>query len=359
MKVVLISNYWKKSLGGGVKNYLINLVNELKQREELEVRVIFRKGKDPENYGLREGKGLFSLKAWFILKKIKPDVIYSQGSWYCLLPGVLYKALNNIKLIHTFHTEPEPEDKLSFPERFFFQSLLDKCDWVTFVSKNLKKKVETIYGLNFKNSVITYAGVNCPVAVSNTEIETFRKEYKIPENSIVLLAIGLTALKHKAEGAKILIKAVSKLKTSFPETVLILTREGIYSEELKKLSREEKLQEAIIFTGTIEKPSVPLSLCNIYTHTPLGEGGVSLALLEAMAMGKPILATKAGGIPEAISDGVNGILVEPDVDAITEQLKYLLKHREIALSLGENAEKTAKERFSWGSSTDLFLKLAK
>lgn len=354
MKIVVITNYWRKSPGGGVTTFLTNLVNELENRN-IRVHVIFKFGSDPQNHHITGNKIMFFLKSYLSLTKIKPDIIHSQGTWYCLLPGYIYKKTHPVNLIHTFHTEPTK--KLPFFSKMFFQQLLYNCEYVTFVSKSLKEKIKAIYGMSFRKTEITYAGINFPPDISEKEICAFRKLFGIKENSVILLANGFTSYKSKADGAKLLIKAVKILKRNFPNIILILTKEGPFSNELKKFSQAEKMSDSIIFTGTLENTSVPLNICDIYTHTPLIEGGVSLSVLEAMAMGKPILATSIGGILEAIEDGVNGILVQPDVDLIAQKISYLLKNKEFAFKLGQNAQKTAEEKFSWKMSVDTFLKL--
>src|SRR5574341_416014 len=313
MRISIITNYWKNSPGGGIKTYLINLVNELKKRENFSVNVIFREGEDPENYKIAENKLLFSVKSFFVLKKIKPDLVLSQGTWYCLLAGYLCKMLYGSILIHTFHTEPE--SKLPLFRKLFMEFLLNRCDYVTFVSRGLENKTDGVWKLNLSSKrAITYAGINHK-EVSDIDIKKFSEKFNVKNDQIVLLALGLTALSYKAEGVKILIKAVKILKNKYPKLVLVLTREGLYSNELKEFVRRENVQDYVIFTGDIDDPYVPLNICDIYTHISLGEG-LPVALLEAMVMGKPIIATSVGGIPEAIEDNINGLLVEPDPEIV-------------------------------------------
>lgn len=353
MNIVIVTHIWKGHGPGGTENYIINLVEALKKRG-IKVRVVFNEGDDPENFKVGGSRFLFPIKAFLILRKIKPQVIYSQGTWYCLFAGHIYKKLYGTTLVHTFHTEPDK--KLPVLGKIFFQFLLNGCDCVTFVSKGLRERVEEVYGLRFKKTAITYAGVQAK-EVSEREIKEFRERFNIKEDSTVLLALGLTALKHKAEGAKLLIKTVRKLRDKYPNIILILTKEGVYSNELKEFTKNEGVYENVIFTGNVDNTHVPLFICDIYTHITLGEGGVSLALLEAMSVGKPIIASSVGGIPEAIEDGKNGILVEPDVDKIIEKIEDLLENKEFAKELGRNAKKTAEEKFTWGKSVDKFLEL--
>jgi glycosyltransferase involved in cell wall biosynthesis len=110
---------------------------------------------------------------------------------------------------------------------------------------------------------------------------------------------------------------------------------------------------ATIFFKILEKPFVPLQICDIYTHISLAEG-LPLSLLEAMILGKPILATKIGGIPEAITDGVNGILIEPCEEQIIKNIEYLMANRNLARKMGDNAKETVINNFTWAKTADIF-----
>lgn len=352
MRVALITNYWKNSDGGGVKNYVVNLAEALKEAG-IDVKVLFREGDDVDHYKGDRNKILFSLSCLRALKRIKPDCIHAHGTWYCLLPGVIYKKLYGCKLVHTFHTEPVKP--LSLPARLFFQKLLNACDWVTFVSFGLQKRIQEIDKLTFHRTAITYAGIKSK-SVSDKEIRIFCQQFNINKGAIILLALGLTAHELKKEGLKILIRTVSELKKKYPNILLIATREGKYSDELRHFTKELELKEHVIFTGNIDNPFVPLKICTIYTHISLGEG-LPISLLEAMSMGTPIVATNAGGIPEAIIDGVNGLLVDSDVEKIAENIDFLIQNKEIAEKLGRCAKKTVNDEFTWRKTSIYFIRL--
>jgi len=350
MKVAIITNYWKNSDGGGVRNYVVNLVDNLIEKG-IVIRVLFREGEDQENFKEQRNKILFVFSCYQELQKIKPNVIHSHGTWYCLLPGVLYKKIYGCNLIHTFHTEPVKP--LPLPGKIFFQYLLNACDCVTFVSKGLQKKIQDIDGFSFPNTAISYAGIK-PVKVTNDEIEQFRERFGIKNEAVILLAQAMTAHILKAEGLKILIQSLKNIHEKYPNILLIATREGKYVTELKQFTNSLALERNLIFTGDIENPFIPLEICDIYTHISLGEG-LPIALLEAMAMGKPIVATAVGGIPEAVIDGENGLLVAPDARVIAEKIDLLLQNREYAERLGRCAKKTVEERFTWKQAVERFL----
>lgn len=360
MKILITTTYWM-GCSGGIRSYVEGLVKELKRRD-VDVKVAFKEGYDPENYKIENRKFIFTklLSAFYLLLKIKPEVIHSHGGlYYYLIAGYFYKKIFGCKLIYTFHTEPEKDNKLPTLKRFALQKLLEKCDYVTFVSKKLEATVREVWGLKFKNTVITYAGINgIDIDISKEEISAFKRKFEINDQYPILLALGLTALKYKAEGLKQLIKALKRIKRMYPNAILIATREGKYLSELREFAKNEGLENAVVFTGDIDNPYVPLHVCDIYTHISLGEG-LPIALLEAMSMGKPIIASPAGGIPEAIEDGKNGLLVEPDEVKIAETVIYLLENKEISKELSMNAKKTAEERFSWSSAVNNIINIYK
>lgn len=355
--LALITNYWKNSAGGGVKVYTTNLVDHLKKLDpSLDISIIFREGMAPENYCPSKNKMIFMLKTTRYLLKIKPTAIHAQGGWFTEIPAVIYKTFHKkTRLICTQHTEPEK--KLPFYKRLLYNLILNRFDYVAFVSKDLERKIKVVSGLNIKSKkIITYAGVNVK-EVSEKAKREFCERFNIKNTSIVLLAQAFTANKLKAEGVKLLIKSLKKLRDKYLNIILILTREGVYSNELKEFAKNEGVYDNVIFTGDVDNPFVPIAICDIYTHITLGEGGLSLALLEAMSMRKPIIATPIGGIPEAIENGKNGILVEPNVDKIAEKIEYLWENRGLAQELGMNAKKTAKEKFTWEKCGERFLAL--
>ena len=357
MKVLITTTYWK-GCPGGIRPYLENMVEELEKRG-IEVRVVFKEGFDPENYKIQE-KAHFIKKlvlAFRIIMEIKPQIIHSHGGmYYYLVAGYIYKKIYGAKIIYTFHTDPTKNDGLPFLKRAALQILLNRCDKVTFVSKSLEFKVKEIWGLKFKNCSITYAGVKS-MEVSESSKRIFRQRFDIKEDSIVLLALGLTALSYKAEGLKLLIGSIKKIKERYPNILLVATRGGHFLNEVREFSIEEGMEKNVIFTGDIDDTFSAIAICDIYMHITLAEGGLSLALLEAMSMGKPIIATRVGGIPEAIEDGNDGLLVEPDIDEIAEKIVYLLQNKNKAEEIGRSAKRTAEEKFTWKAAVDKILKV--
>lgn len=355
MRVAIVTHYWKNSPGGGVKTFLVNLYEALRDKG-VDVRVVFKEGEDRENVKVQGSRFLFPFRAFFKLFKLKPDVVHSHGTWYCLLAGVIYKKFRGVRLVHTFHTEPTEKEKLNLFARFFMQYLINNADCVTFVSARLKEKIEEIYGLRFGRTAVTHAGIRA-VKIGDEEINAFRAKFGIRPESFVLLALGLTALEAKAKGLKLLIQSLKKVRQIHPNIQLIATREGKYASEVKNFAKEIGMDDIVVFTGDIESPMVAVAVCDIYAHIVFGEGGLSLSILEAMAMGKPIIASRVGGIPEAIQHEYNGLLVDNEENEICDAIIRMMRNKEFAERCGRNAQKTVKEKFSLEAMSFEFLRI--
>jgi glycosyltransferase involved in cell wall biosynthesis len=83
-----------------------------------------------------------------------------------------------------------------------------------------------------------------------------------------------------------------------------------------------------------------------------GSDGTCRAVREAMAMGKPVIATRRGILPEMVGDGVEGIIIDPDPKSLANALIRLAGSSDLVKTLGENALKKAHERFSLGRQAE-------
>lgn len=350
MRVAVLVTHWKNTQGTGVTRYVINLTEELRHYPDVDVRVIYRYGKDSTNRRIRGTKFTFPLKALPVLFKYAPDVVYVDTNWYFLATGVIYKKIKGAKLIATMHSHPS---KLPHVGNALMKYLLNSCDSITYVSKSLRDAIHRTWLIPIDvKEEITYAGVRTqPVNVE--ELNEFINGFKIPEKSFILLMQSSPIAKVKADGTKILMRSVRALLSTYPSLLLIITGNGPYLDDLRRYARDLDIQDHVIFTGWIDNPFIPLALCDIYTHISLGEG-LPLALLEAMSLGKPIIATSVGGIPEVIDDGKNGLLVEPDAKSIAKSISAVLLDEKLRKSLGENAHIDSK-KYTWDRCADRFM----
>jgi len=139
---------------------------------------------------------------------------------------------------------------------------------------------------------------------------------------------------------------------------LLIVGDGQYRKILEDYTEKEGLRNQVIFTGNMDNPFIALSACDIYCHISLNEA-CPIAPLEAMIMGKPIIASNDAGLPEIIMDGLNGILVNSDSNSVAKAILSLVKNSNLVRKLSENAIITAKTKFSWERVVKEYLEVYK
>lgn len=170
-----------------------------------------------------------------------------------------------------------------------------------------------------------------------------REELSIKTDDIVVGFIGRLV---PAKGLEYLIDAVLHLKDKYKKLKLIIIGNGSIINDLKDNTRKNKVHKHVIFTG--ERRDIPdiLSCIDIFVMPSVAEG-LPNALLEAMAMGKPVVATKVGGIPEVIQNGINGLLVPPhDAGSLAEAIISLIDNDNLAKKIGQASREFILEHYS-------------
>jgi glycosyltransferase involved in cell wall biosynthesis len=196
------------------------------------------------------------------------------------------------------------------------------------------------------------------VIPSGIDLDTFRaaasgggldrKELGCPDDAIIIGSVGwLTAVK----GHRYLIEAVARLKKAFPRLHLVILGSGNLREELQALGERLGLGACLHLLG--ERPDVPahLTAMDIFV-LPSRNEGMGRALVEAMTAARPVVATRVGGVPAIVEDGITGLLVPPeDADALARALRRLLIRPDLARELGQAAARSIGERFGAAAMT--------
>lgn len=164
---------------------------------------------------------------------------------------------------------------------------------------------------------------------------------------LVAVVSRLTRLK----GLEQFLEAAAILSPRFPDARFLIVGEtsphdGWYLTELQNMAGRLGLSERVIFTGLRGDVPALLSSVDVAVMPSLNEA-LSNVLLESMAAGAPVVATRVGGTPEALVDGETGLLVPPaDAAALAASIATLLDNRELATRLGHAARQRIAERFS-------------
>ena len=172
-----------------------------------------------------------------------------------------------------------------------------------------------------------------------------RKSLNLGEKEFL---IGIVAALSEQNNVSCTIKAMAEMIKVFPEAKLLIVGDGPLRGELEDLSSKLKIKANTIFYG--QRRDIPeiLPIIDVFTISPSFEG-FGIVLLEAMIYGKPVVATRTGGIPEIVEDQKTGFLVSPNKpEVLAEAILKLLKNKELARSMGEKGRKLVREKFNSG-----------
>ena len=160
--------------------------------------------------------------------------------------------------------------------------------------------------------------------------------------------IGFTGRLTKEKGIEELIIAIKKVIKTIPQAKLLVIGDTLTSDKEgfnKNLIQENNLENKIFFTGFYEDVFRLLSIINIFV-LPSYREGMPKSILEAMAAGKPVIATNIRGCREEVVDGVTGLLVPvKNPEALAQAIIKILSNPEMAKKMGEAGKKRAREKF--------------
>ena len=171
-----------------------------------------------------------------------------------------------------------------------------------------------------------------------------RRELALDDASPLLINVG--ALRgHKNQ--RVLPEMTALVRKDFPNARLLIVGEGDERPSLEREIRRAGVEDAVTILGTRHDVEALLALADIFVF-PSTDEGQPLALQEAMAAGKPIVASTIPSVTELIEDGVNGSLVDPTPEALAKAVFDMLEHPERPAAMGAAAQQVARERCDLG-----------
>ncbi len=167
-------------------------------------------------------------------------------------------------------------------------------------------------------------------------------------DSPVLLFVGQLSKSHRHKGLPLLMQALRYVNDA---TTLVVVGDGDARAYYEIYARQERIEDRVIFAGLVPEEEMPLyyrgadmTVLPTYTNAE----GFGMVLAEANACGRPIIGTNVGGIPSVITDGYNGLLIEPgDLQGLIQAIRTLAQNKELAARLGRNGCKRVNSEFTW------------
>ncbi|MDD4972258.1 MAG: glycosyltransferase family 4 protein [Paludibacter sp.] len=289
---------------------------------------------------------------WHIWFKHYDVIVTNTRFFQTSLFGGMIAHFRKIPLVHIEHGS---QHSIS-PNKFvsLFGKIIDHSvgAWLAHIScKNVgvsEAAVDFLRHLGAKDSRVILNGIDQEM-FKKTQTD-LRSRLGIQEDALILSFVGRMIY---AKGVQDLITVMSELKKNEFQMRLLIAGNGNYLEELKRITLQKECNDVILFLGELNRMQVVdlLSASDIFINPSYSEG-LPTSVLEASAIGLPILATDVGGTREIVIHGKTGFLFPAgDTQRLKERLLELVGDSELRRNLGEAAMAFVKEKFDSNITT--------
>jgi glycosyltransferase involved in cell wall biosynthesis len=240
--------------------------------------------------------------------------------------------------------QPEWPSILKYVLRFIEEFSVKRANYIFLFSNENIRYARDTYRLTGKK--IEFLGNGVDVQRFKTAKPLLLSEIgcRIQPGSKIITFVGRIT---KSKGVSVLIQAFTQLSAK-EDAFLFIVGDGPDKPLMLNLVAEKCLEGRVVFLGPRRDVDRLLKISDIFVLPSLYEG-FPIALLEAMAAEKPVVATRVGAVPMVVEDGVNGILVKPgNPQDLFDKLLLLLRDRCLCAELAERAYRTVSEDYSWG-----------
>ena len=282
-------------------------------------------------------------KLYGFLRNEKFDIVHTHTSKAGLLGRVAAKLVGIPIVIHTPHGHvffgyfgPLRTKTFILLEKFVSQ-MTDKIVTLT----NGEKDDHKLFKIAKEDKcVVIYSGVELSKfkKFNFNEKQNIKKELGIPEDSLVVGTVGRLV---PVKGPEFLLKAAKQIVPKYPDSFFVFTGDGYLRQDLEKKALKMGVKDNIVFLGWRDDVAKIVSVYDVFVLPSLNEG-MGRVLVEAMALGKPIVASNAGGIPDLVTHGKNGFLVPPkNPKELARYIQILLEDEEKRKEMGQAGKKMA------------------
>jgi glycosyltransferase involved in cell wall biosynthesis len=283
-----------------------------------------------------------------IIKDFNPDIVHSWGtmSSFFLLPAIWLSKKYFINGIIA-----DAPRHLTYFNTTYLRKMIT-YPFSDVIISNSRAGIEA-YKAPAGKTVCIYNGLDFLRFSNLTNPDLIREEF-FPGQDQPLFIAGMVAAFENRKDYKTLVAAACALVSAHDNIRFVLVGDGVTLPEIRN-SVPAPLHAKIIFTG---KRSDIESVVNIFdvgvllTNAKVHGEGISNSIIEYMALGKPVIATRGGGTSEAVADGRNGYLINPeDPEQLAEKITLLLNDIPLRETLGRYGKEIAREKFDLANMT--------
>ncbi len=291
----------------------------------------------------------------YLILKHNIDVVYCATFYPCAFIVRIARLLVPFVCTITIHGHEVVYSNVGFRQRVkkllkrLQVATLNSVERVFAVSSFTRGKLIEA-GVDENKIAVIYNGVDVSELTDVEVDEDFISTLGVSNRRVILTVARLDV--HK--GQDMVIRALPLVLREVPDAVYVIVGDGIMRPKLETLVDEFGVRANVIFTGNISRRRV-ISLvktCEVLIMVSRVEGtcveGFGIVFLEAGALRKPVIGGLCGGIPDAVAQGVSGLLVDPtNPNEIHEALSRILRDRELAYRLGKQGYERVQREFTW------------
>lgn len=345
---------------GGAENLLLTTVQRLDPRKVFSVVGCLFPPLDLRPEFERSGAQVFpmSLHGHFdwrrgvirlarILRTLRIDVLHTHlfyANFYGRLAACLAGFPAVVTTLHSSDYTHQETGRLSFKLRKIADRITARHVNSAYIAVSRAVRDDYQHHLGLADVEVLYNYIDAAMYTGDwsDDRREWREKFFCSEKDYILLNVGRL---HWEKGQQFLIMAMEEILRSIPTAKLILVGAGSDESDLKVLATKRKVEGAVIFAGQQGDIRRFLAMADVFV-LPSNFEGLPIALLEAMAMGLPVIATRVGGIPEVIDHGVDGLLIPPAYPhGIVEAVIQLHGDPELCRALRQQARLTVEQRF--------------
>lgn len=339
---------------GGLERIIVDLVKKLdKNKFKPIVCCLCKKGvlaNEIEKFGidvieLEKKRGIdyyATIKLARILREKRIQIIHSHNINAHIHSFLAAKIANTPIIITTKHGAGLPF-KNSLSKMLWTKSINLFTDRIVTVSEDIKNILLNDGNINPNKITTIINGIN--IENYSREIDTRKKKREIGISDEDLI-IGNVARLSREKGHNILLEAFSIVLKEVSNARLVLVGDGPLRKNLEDKAKELGIINKINFLGFRHDINELLKIFDVFVLPSITEG-ISLALLEAMSAGLPIVATNVGGNPEIVIDGQTGLLVPPnDPYSMSKAILKVMDDKNFAKQMGLAGKALAQKQFS-------------
>lgn len=292
--------------------------------------------------------GLYFIPTLFrlarFLRQHRIDLVCAEYPLPYMMYFILLRRWCRIKLLVGLHGDDVLSlHLLSKLDQAVVRALVRRGDRVLAHSASLLEQAEQVFGkVKVKGSYLPY-GVECE-RIRERAMASRRREI-LQERPYILTVAKL----YERKGLDILLEAVSRLKARLDGHRFLIIGDGPEESRLKRLAADLGIDQHVALLGEVPSREIPMWFqhCEFFV-LPSRSEPFGIVLLEAMTLGKAVVATRVGGIPEFIKNRNTGLLVESgDSQALSEGILRLLQDHELRARLGKNGLQSVETRYDY------------